>query len=115
MTATWSPKRSSKRPAVCGVSAISGTSTIAERPRASGARGPARRQRLGARGWAPRREHHGGPHAGFGAGAGAGRQHELKPACGGGAVLVRDPEAEPHQLLGHLRIERAERLHEPLE
>ena len=32
-----SPKRSTKRPAVCGVSAISGTSTIAERPRSSAA------------------------------------------------------------------------------
>ena len=36
-TATASPKRSTKRPAVCGVSAISGTSTIAERPRSSAA------------------------------------------------------------------------------
>ena len=32
-----SPKRSSKRRAVCGVSAISGTSTIAERPGSSAA------------------------------------------------------------------------------
>ena len=37
MIATASPKRSTKRPAVCGVSAISGTSTIAERPRSSAA------------------------------------------------------------------------------
>ena len=36
-TATRSPKRSRKRPSVCGVSAISGTSTIAPRPRASAA------------------------------------------------------------------------------
>ena len=32
-TATRSPKRARKRPSVCGVSAISGTSTIAPRPR----------------------------------------------------------------------------------
>src|ERR687891_157604 len=32
MTATASPKRSTKRPAVWGVSAISGTRTIADRP-----------------------------------------------------------------------------------
>ena len=31
--ATVSPNRSTNRPAVCGVSAISGTSTMAERPR----------------------------------------------------------------------------------
>ena len=36
-TATRSPKRARKRPSVCGVSAISGTSTIAPRPRASAA------------------------------------------------------------------------------
>ena len=35
ITATKSPKRSTNRPAVCGVSAISGTSTMAERPRSS--------------------------------------------------------------------------------
>ena len=35
MTATASPKRSTNRPAVWGVSAISGTRTIAERPRSS--------------------------------------------------------------------------------
>ena len=37
MTATASPKRSTKRPAVCGVRAISGTRTMAERPRSSAA------------------------------------------------------------------------------
>ena len=37
-TATRSPKRSSKRRVVCGVSAISGTSTIAERPCSSASR-----------------------------------------------------------------------------
>ena len=35
--ATRSPKRARKRPSACGVSAISGTSTIAPRPRASAA------------------------------------------------------------------------------
>ena len=34
-TATWSPKRAAKRRAVCGESAISGTSTSTVRPRAS--------------------------------------------------------------------------------
>ena len=45
-TATRSPKRARKRPSACGVSAISGTSTIAPRPRASAsARRPAGRPR----------------------------------------------------------------------
>jgi hypothetical protein len=39
-TATVSPKRATKRATICGVSAISGTSTITPRPRASVGRRP---------------------------------------------------------------------------
>jgi hypothetical protein len=41
-TATVSPKRATKRPTICGVSPISGTSTMTVRPRASTSSAPRR-------------------------------------------------------------------------
>ena len=47
-------------------------------------------------------------------GTGPRRQHQLQPARGRRAVLLGDPEAEPDQLRRRARLERFERLGEPL-
>ena len=55
------------------------------------------------------------PHrAGGAAGPGPRRQHQLEPARGGRAVLPRDPQPELHQLRRGARLERLDRLREPL-
>ena len=47
-------------------------------------------------------------------GAGAGREHEREPASRGGDVLTRDPESQGDERLRDVRLQRGDRLRQPL-